>query len=526
MKKILCLVLVVSLHFTLYTLHCLYGDVRISRLLGDVSVYQNQNWTAAKLDMVLSQQDKIKTSKGSSVELLKDGTSKIWVNENSEVEINSLGTESMFSLLVGKIRAKIKLIQGGKFTVKTPTSICAVRGTEFIATDSGELYTLDGVVSFGTGDGGGILIDIDAGYYVMIGADGNLSEPKPISVDQQNSINTDWSGFSGGTKQTGEQGGEIKENLKKELAKLRQELKEIVSNIKTDVNAARETTNEIKEADFATGRTLRDIHGNLVRVEQFLLRPDSQTLLFLNLTKRDSYIYNGKFKYDGTSDKRLDILETKITFNKNLPEQLTSWPGFIAGQEEDSFYPQKIYCQISNRNDKLEFEGVSRDKGYVDEGGNVLTDREIVMDSYITGADGNRWKIDTNYDSHDTLDTDISVDGSDNGDLWATNISPKIKIDMTGQPSRYVYLFSESYGINNDGKLLNLSDFTNTSENPFTVLKNVAIENILSVREGNIVSSTDFFARGNIDLVMTPDIVVSIAQKLATEAGNIADSIK
>jgi len=48
----------------------------------------------------------------------------------------------------------------------------------------------------------------------------------------------------------------------------------------------------------------------------------------------------------------------------------------------------------------------------------------------------------------------------------------------------------------------------------------------LSVREGNTVSSDDFLTRGNIDLVITPDMVVSIAQKLATEAGNIADSIK
>lgn len=521
MKKFLLSVLL-STFLPLYLFPRLYGDVKISQLFGDVSVYQNQNWSLAKLDMVLSQQDKIKTSKGSGAELLIDGTSKIWVNENSEVEVNSLGTESMFSILVGKIRAKIKLVQGGKFTVKTPVSICAVRGTEFIATDSGELYTLEGVVSFGTGDGGGILIDIDAGYYVMIDAEGKMSQPVPISVDQQNSMNSEWSGFSDEIKQkkdqSGEQDGKIKENLKEELAKLRQELREIVSNIKTDVNVTREITNEIKETDFATGRSLKDIHGNLVRVEQLLLRPDSQTVLFLNLTKRNSYTYNGKFRYDGTSSSRLDVLQTKITFNKNLPEQLTAWPGFIAGQEDDSFYPQKIYCQISNQKDKLEFIGVSKDKGELDEKGNVLTERSIVMDGYING-----WKVDPNYDAGDT---DISADGSENGSLWATNISPKMKIDMAGQPTRYVYLFSESYGINNDGKLLNLNDFTNTSENPFTVLKQVAVENILNVREGNTVSSTDFFTRGNIDLVVTPDIVVSIAQKLATEAGNIADSIK
>ncbi len=520
MKKILSGLICVICVF--YLCNLCFAEAKIGQLFGDVSVYQNQKWTAAKSDMVLSNQNKIKTSKGSGAELVMDGTSKIWVNENSEVEINSLGKESMFSVLVGKIRTKIKLIQGGKFTVKTPVSVCAVRGTEFIATASGELYVLEGVVAFGTGDGGGILIDIDAGYYVIVGADGKVSDPKPVSLDQQNSMNSEWSGFFDKMKQkdqSDEQDGKTKEeNLKEELAKLRQELREIVSNIKTDVSVTREITNEIKEADFATGRSLRDIHGNLVRVEQLLLRPDSQTVLFLNLTKRDSYIYNGKFRYDGPSGSRLDVLQTKITFNKNLPEQLTEWPGFIAGQEEDSFYPQNIYCLISNQKDKLEFIGVSKDKGDLDESGDVLTERSIVMDSYING-----WKADKDYDAGDT---DISADGSEDGSLWETNISPGIQIiDKDGQ-KKIVHLFVESYGINNDGKLLNLNDFTNTSENPFTVLKQVAIENILSVREGNTVSSDDFLTRGNIDLVITPDMVVSIAQKLATEAGNIADSIK
>ncbi|MBI5573231.1 MAG: FecR domain-containing protein [Elusimicrobia bacterium] len=521
MKKILCLVFLT--HLLTYSLtHCLYAEVKISRFSGAVSVYQNQTWVDVKPEMVLSQQDKIKTGHASRAVLTVDETSIVIVNENSEVEMASIvADENVFSLLVGKVRAKVKLIQGKKFTVKTPVSVCAVRGTEFIATSNGELYTLEGTVEFANVHG----VDttyVEKGYFTAVGPDGKIPFPTVFTDEQMSQINLDWAGLEEPKiekteiDEKGEQETK-KEMLREDIEALRQELHQIVADMKTDIEVAREMNNEIKEADFATGRTLKDIHGNLVRVEQHLLRPDSKTLQFLNLTKRDSYVYGGKFKYDGPSGSRLDVLETKVTFNKSLPDQITEWPGFIAGQDENTFYPQSVCGKLTNQTDKIEFIGVSKDKGELDEEGKVLMERSIVTEEYING-----WEIDTVYDAGDT---DISKDGEATGDLWATNISPKIKIDKDGQ-TKYVSIFSEIYGINNDGKLLNLNNFTSTSENPFTVLKEVAVENILSVREGNTIGSPDFFAKGNIDLVVTPDIVVSIAQKLATEAGNIADSIK
>ena len=521
MKKILSAV--ISALFLSAVISGLYADVRVSQFSGTVSVYQNQIWLDAKPDMVLSQQDKIKTGPASRAVLTVDETSTVSVNENSEVEMASIvADENIFSLLVGKVRAKIKLIQGKKFTVKTPVSVCAVRGTEFVATGNGELYTLEGTVEFANVHGGDTTY-VEKGYFTAVGPDGKIPFPAVITGEQMNLINLEWAGFEEQKIEKTEIDGKGQQKTKKEMLRedieaLRQELHQTVADLKANIEVAREMNNEIKEADFATGRTLKDIHGNLVRVEQHLLRPDSQTLQFLNLTKRDSYVYGGKFNYSGPSGSRLDVLETKIIFNKSLPEQITKWPGFIAGQDENTFYPQEVYCRMTNQTDKIEYIGVSKEAGEKDEEGNILTERSIVGKTKI-----NDWTVNPIYDAGDT---DISADGEANGDLWATNISPKIKLDKAGESSKYVHLFSEVYGINNDGKLLNLNNFTSTSENPFTVLKEIAVENILSVREGNTITSSDFFAKGNIDLVVTPDIVVSIAQKLATEAGNIADSIK
>jgi len=503
----------------------LYADIKISRFTGSVMVFQNNNWAPAVSGTSLAAQDIVKTDQAGKAELLMDETSSIWVNENSQVKVGWLGKESLIDLVVGKIRAKLKLSPGGKFSVKTPVSVVGVRGTEFVATEKGDLFVLDGIVQFANA-AGTANADVQAGQYAAIDQSGAIPPPANITPEQQNTLSQEWSGFEemksqGGPPTPAEQKEAEKEKLKNEMALLKQELKDTVSSMKTDVNTTREIVNEIKESDFSTGRSMRDIHGNLVRIEQHLMRPDSQTLQFVNLTKRDSYVYRGKFNYSGPSGSRIDIFDASIKFNKTLPEQLTDWPSFIGNQDENTFYPQSMNLKITNQTDKIEMIGVSKDKGQLDEKGNVLEDRSIVSNLYING-----WKVDPNYDAHDNS---VDESGEKTDDLWATTISPKVKIeelDKNGVKTgvtEYVNFYLESYAINNSGKILNVKDFTSTSENPFTILKNVGAEGIISCKT---TLGNDFFTKGNIDLIMTPDIVVSIAQKLGTEVTSISDNMR
>lgn len=515
MKKIFSVLIFVSL------VTGLFAEIKISKVFGPVSVFKSNAWLDAMPGMELTKNDQIKTGSGGKAEIIMDGTSRIGLTEKSNVEIGATGLESMVNLLIGKIRAKIKLAKGGKFSVRTPTSVAAIRGTEFVISDTGELFVLRGIVTLLNMIGNSSQ-EVGEGQGSSVGSDGNIMTPSSMTDEQKNQINQEWGEFAAGEDseqdaavEQGQQEEAKKEDIKNEIQALRQEIHEIVSEMKTDIEIQREIANEIKEADFATGRSLRDVHGNLVRVEQQMLRPDGQTMQFLNITKRDSYVYGGRFKYDGTSGSRLDILETKITFNKELPDQITDWPSFIADQDEDTFYPQAIYAKLTNQTDMIEFIGVSKAAGELDEEGNVLKDRSIVTNQYING-----WKVDPNYDAGDDV---VDNSGEATDDLWSTTISPSMKIDKDGQ-TKYINLFTEGYGINNDGKILSLKDFTETPENPFTVLKEIACEGIISAREGNTVTSPSFFTKGNIDLIITPDIMVAIAQKLATEAGDIADA--
>lgn len=494
-------------------------------------VFQNGNWGKAVSGLSLAAQDVVRTEKASKAELIMDGESRIWLNENSEFKISWLGQESTMDLIVGKIRAKLKLPGGAKFTVKTPVSVVGVRGTELIATDTGELFVLDGTVQFSNADGSSNA-DVPAGQSSAINAQtGTVSPPAAITPEQQNAINQDWAGFEDMTADGGQTGQPtdaklLKAAADKEMqAELKREFMFEKQDIQPDFAATRDNENERKENDFSTGRSMRDIHGNLVRIEQQLLRPDSQTMQFVNITERKEYVYKGQFDYSGPSGSRVDIFDASIKFNKILPEQLSDWPRFIGDQKEDEFFPQSMNVKLTNQTDKIEMIGVTREKGQLDEKGNVLTGRSMVADTYING-----WKVDTNYDTqdqskleYDPADKGIETSGEDTDDLWATAISSKLKLDKPGETSQYVKMYVEGYVINNSGNIMNIKDFTSSSENPFTLLKTVGAEGIISCKT---TLGTNFLTKGNIDIIMTPDIVVSIAQKLGSGITDIGDNMR
>ncbi len=531
MKK--SIVMLVVFAVSLFSSAILCAEIKVSRFTGSVMVFQNNNWVPVTAGMSLAAQDLIKTDQSGKAELIMDDTSRIWITENSQVKVGWLGQESLLDLVVGKIRAKLKLGGGKTFSVKTPVSVVAVRGTEFVADDAGSLFVLDGVVKFSNA-AGTANSDVPAGQFAAIDQSGAIPPPANITPEQQATIEKDWSSFEnmkteGASPTPDEQKEAAKEKLKTEMTALKQELRDTVVNMKSDVDTAREIVNEIKESDFSTGRSMKDVHGNLVRIEQHMMRPDSQTLQFVNLTKRDGYIYRGQFSYSGPSTNRIDIFDANITFNKKLPEQLTDWPSFISGQDKDEFYPQSVDVKLTNQADTLEMKGVSREAGQLDEKGQVLTSRSIVSDVYVNG-----WKVDPNYDTqdmnrpeYDPADKGISETGEKTDDLWATGISPKMKLDQIVNGvvtnTEYVKLYVEGYTINNDGKILNLKDFTSSNENPFSLLKKVGAEGIISCKT---TLGNDFFTRGNIDIIMTPDIVVAIAQKLGSELTTISDNVR
>ncbi|MFA6433574.1 MAG: FecR family protein [Elusimicrobiales bacterium] len=110
-------------------------DARVKKISGVVRVRASDgdDWSVLADEMPLELADSIKTSDGVAEVYLDDG-GVITVGRNTELEISSLGKdESLFTLKSGNIAAKIRhfLDEKLKMQVRTPSAVCAVRGTEF-----------------------------------------------------------------------------------------------------------------------------------------------------------------------------------------------------------------------------------------------------------------------------------------------------------------------------------------------------------------------------------------------------------
>ncbi|MBU0599588.1 FecR family protein, partial [bacterium] len=117
--------------------------VTVTYIQGQVEVKKSNDkeWTLAKLNMILHQEDRLRTRLLSNTEIKFEDGSIVKVGENTMIDIKeltldreTLEQESSIKLWLGKIRARIEKLRqkNSRFNVITPTAIVGVRGTTFI----------------------------------------------------------------------------------------------------------------------------------------------------------------------------------------------------------------------------------------------------------------------------------------------------------------------------------------------------------------------------------------------------------
>lgn len=488
----------------------LFSATRIASLSGTVQVSYSKTgrWEPAKVSMPLATADRIRTAANSRAVVLVDD-SRLWVAPSSEMEIHSLNTDNFFGLLVGKMRARVKLAAGRKFHIKTPVSVASVRGTEFAVADDGAVAVIEGVVALGDLHGARA-VDVGAGFIGTPDAAGGFTA-RTMTTEERVQLDEQWHPFDQ-MPDTDAPAGDAPAENQGRFDAVRDEMRAMVDEMREGFAQAQTQANETRESDISTGRTMRDMHGNVVRVEQHVLRPDPRTLEFLNLTKRAEYRYkdvlNTGWRYAGPAGSRLDVFNVTMRMNKPMPEQMTDWPSFISGQGDD-LHPDMVRVLMTNQDDRIEMNGTWQLKGMLDNEGNPLEDDDLVFHMYING-----WEVDDTYES--TLEGTNS-DGADNDSLWGWAVSPEVRVTRDGAEKK-VRLYTQFAVIDNSGRILSRSHFTSASDNPFAILKQVAGEQVIFVRE---ISGADFLRRGNLDLIVTPDAVIAIAQKLASQIGDL-----
>ncbi|MDQ7773901.1 MAG: FecR family protein [Elusimicrobiales bacterium] len=112
-------------------------DARLKRISGEVLLKSSEaaEWVAVEsAEVPLDPDDSIKTGSSGAAEIYVENQGVIALARNTELELSALEKdESELKLLMGAIVAKIEkfAMKKRKFSVRTPSAVCAIRGTEF-----------------------------------------------------------------------------------------------------------------------------------------------------------------------------------------------------------------------------------------------------------------------------------------------------------------------------------------------------------------------------------------------------------
>jgi hypothetical protein len=254
-------------------------------------------WKKAEKHQALIPDDKIRTGSASIARIqLADG-SKVLLLQNSQAEMESLSTvEKSVRLLRGRLRAIVRKIRGGNnFKVSTPVGVASVRGTDFevAVNDDGtdmEVRVFEGSVGVARLGDLGKEVVLNAGEKIHFGIEQELGDP-----------------IRSGAVPT--QRLEIRNEI--QLA----QAKDAVLSMAAE---------ESRSADYQVGKSLIDVDGRRVRVEEYITRPASNEFKLVVLNERstrfDYFTYKGTFNTDLPDDLSVALRESQGGLSADAPD--------------------------------------------------------------------------------------------------------------------------------------------------------------------------------------------------------------
>jgi len=461
------------------------ADIRILSVSGIVRVTPpgSVNFSQAVRGMVLPEGSEVVTTQTGKVQIEVSPGNVVSLHANTDIKISSAKPRaSGFQLLAGRLKGVFsRMASDERFEVNFSNSgaVASVKGTTLTAEQGPDGFKLNTI--FGE---------------VELKLHGSS-----VFIPQ----GTGWNGVRLEALTEDEIGAALNETSNEDAKRDRGELHSFVNEVKTTKEDNQEVVTQVHENDFAVGRTLRDVHGNLARVEQILARPNGSSIQFVNLVKRESYVYKGKFSYGGSNGPRFDYLEGFLTFNTALPDSIADWPGFFN----------------ANKDVKAETARITMANGPVsDPGRDVLTRTYDVSSNNTQSSQPTTVVFNGVTLTKDDTVASVNQDGGKTFDsqLWSTNVTT-----WNGGTNGPVDLRVEAYAIDQNGNILTVNSImSNGSQDPIGYAKTLAGEGIISIVDHT--SHADQMNRGNIDLVFIPDMVIAIATKYAPSLGSISTS--
>ena len=242
----------------------------------------------------------MRTGPASEVDILTEQGHHFLIHSETTIEFTSLqADETKTRLENGRVRSKVnKLKSNEKFELQTLTAVCAVRGTEFetVAGQGGTLISVYhgvvGVSALGSRDE----VRVPAGQMTSV-RNGKIEVPRLIPRE-----------------------GRASEGNAALARAARHEVGLDMSRNQVIAAAAM----EMRLADYREGKSLTDVNGNRVRVEEYIVRPAPNQFKLVALDKRgaqlDYFFYQGTFNQTLPADLSIALKDLSGKFGTTAPD--------------------------------------------------------------------------------------------------------------------------------------------------------------------------------------------------------------
>ncbi len=527
------------------------------------------DWQKAAEGLKLSQGDKIKTGTDGMASINFTNGSQVMLKPNSEFEIESLdvsqnSVDYKLKLNTGKLRAIVeKMASNSSFTIKTPTAVAAVRGTIYylnvrevtedeLPADVKERLATDLFVE----DGGVLYTNIVSGKYFVVNTsmtsgtygDGSITVPIEVPEDKRPEWTEGWELLvpeayesPEGTDLTGlfgeGAGGESDPRLGEKINEViaaavalyderdiiwqemcrklleRESLRSTISEI-LDGNRERRLEGYMEKiSDAKEHKVLRDIYGNRVRMEQYILRPDGPEgkvveLLNVNLRANNDLT---TMVWATTFNQSLDSLATgqlkTLPWNSYLDTRFADDRGYFINSpyQAGGIYPESMSVMFSHANDAF---SESRNFGFRETGFMVPIQRISNQELWVKG-----------FNSGDAMVYARAIEGYQEPGTYSITSGIR-NADIAGSvednPKGFSYNFADAsgnYTINSAFYVMSKAEESMRQDNG----KDLAINNIwdalrMNMTEGynignnnlEMVFSSSAFQGKVIDLIYVP----------------------
>ncbi len=246
-------------------------------------------WASATGPMEMTAGQEVRTEAGAAAEVKFPDGSRVLLSPLSQFKMESTDhKETILGLSLGKLRAAFSGFMSSRVSIRTPTAVCAVRGTVFeLGADakSTQVNMAEGVLEIQDQKGQRAVVTSEE--TVTIGEQG-METPHQVALTDSRAL-----------------------DAVRPMVVNRESARDATRRMLEDMR-----NRELKANEAQLGKDAIDAFGRRVRIEEYLLRPDNKSFELLFLSHRQD---------------RFDWGHMVEIFNSKIPDDMSQVPAIIAG---------------------------------------------------------------------------------------------------------------------------------------------------------------------------------------------------